>query len=146
MCSSWSSAISKGSSIKDVRTGGGRGISWNADKSGQEGRGDFSASGRPHFTQHVGQEDSVTTLACKLCIQYIAQGINAGIRHHARPLTHTTTVCSVCCCSTLPSLNYPWQLALMAAMTNSYLVLHARPVGHKATVQASSAVGVGQWV
>jgi len=47
------------------------------------------------------------------------------------------TVCSV----TLPSLNYPWQLALMAAMTNSYLDLHTRPVGHKATVQASSAVG-----
>ena len=45
------------------------------------------------------------------------------------------TVCSV----TLPSLNYPRQLALMAAMTNSYLVLHARPVGHKATVQASTA-------
>ena len=32
---------------------------------------------------------------------------------------------------------------LMAAMTNSYLVLHTRPVGHNATVQASSAVGIG---
>jgi len=62
----------KGSSLKNVHTGGRRGVSRNADKSGQGGRGDFSASGRPHFTQHVGQEDSVTTLACKLCIQYIA--------------------------------------------------------------------------
>jgi len=43
----------------------------------------------------------------------------------------------------LPSLNYPRQLALMAAMTNSYLVLHARKVEYKveykATVQASTA-------
>ena len=45
------------------------------------------------------------------------------------------------CCSTLPSLNYPRQLALMAAMTNSYLVLHARPVGHKARVEAYSQQG-----
>ena len=107
-------------------------------------RGDFSASGRPHFTQHVGQEDSVTALACMLYIEHIAQGINAGIRCPARPPTRTTTVCSVCCCSVLCSLNYPRQLALMAEMTNnSYLVLHARPLGHKATVQASSAVSVG---
>ena len=49
-----------------------------------KGEGDFSASGRPHFTQHIGQEDSVTTLARKLCVQYIAQGINAGIRRPAR--------------------------------------------------------------
>ena len=109
-----------GSSIKDIHTGGGR---RGKPKCGQKwARGDFSASGRPHFTQHVGQEDSVTTLACKLCnffcIHYITQGINAGIRRPARPPTRTTTVCSVCCCSMLPSLNYPRQLALMAAMTN----------------------------
>jgi len=102
-------------------------------KKADKGEGDFSVSGRPHFTQHVDQEDSVTTLACKLCIQYIAQGINAGIRRPTCSPTRTTTVCSVCCCSTLPSLNYPRQLALMAAMTNSYLVLRACPVGRKAT-------------
>jgi len=104
-----------------------------------KGEGDFSANGRPHFTQHVGQEDSVTTLACKLCIQYIAQGISAGIRRPARP---PTRFCSVCCCSTLPSLNYPRQLALMAAMTtcNSYLVLHARPMGQRHGISVISSL------
>jgi len=108
----------------------GRGVTRNADNRG----GGFQCKRTSAFYTtcrlYIGQEDSVTTLACKLCVQYIAQRINAGIRLPARRPTRTTTVCSVYCCSTLPSLNYPRQLALMAAMTNSYLILqelHARP-------------------
>jgi len=35
--------------------------------------GEFQCKHTSAFTQHVGQEDSVITLACKRCIQYIAQ-------------------------------------------------------------------------